>query len=137
MAVINASSMPNQLWAGGNRRPRARHPNLLTPAAPPATHGTNDSVGVVGQPWLMWPKPICPTPNADPCNSLAKLGMTWSPADWPWIYALADDPTRQLEAAVYHQWTDSRHFVTEVNLENKTFSFSNPSFQVSLYSMNS
>ena len=126
---LNASSLPNQLWAGGNRRPRARHPNLLTPATPPITNRTNDSVGVLGKPWLMWDKPICGTPTAGACNAAAKVGMVWRAQDWPWIYALADDPDRQLEAIVYHQWTDSRHFVTGVDLAKKTFSFSNPSFQ--------
>ena len=56
--------------------------------------------------------------------------MHWRASDDPWMRALVADPERQLEAVVYHQWTDSRHHVLAVDLVGRKFTFSNPSFQV-------
>ena len=52
VAALNASALPNQLWAMGNRRPRARHPNLLAQA-------DDGGLGVIEQPWMFWDKPLC------------------------------------------------------------------------------
>ena len=125
-AALNLSSLPNQLWVGGARRPRARHPNLLEPTE---AQGSSHVLGVVEQPWLLWDKPLCPTPTQQPCVGKARYGMHWRSSDDPVLHAVADDPSGQLEAVVYHPWTDSRHHVIGVDLDTRALHFSNPSLR--------
>eukprot|EP00038_Savillea_parva_P013237 m.7724 g.7724 ORF g.7724 m.7724 type:complete len:775 (+) comp2472_c0_seq1:60-2384(+) len=150
LALVKAGqAMPRQLWveapgAGpGNaqRRTRARHPNLY-----------DTSTGTVLEqfPYMYWASPLyscklspacgrgksctakgCNTTQCQQCTQSNKMGLRYDATqDGDFFTNLARSPTAisTLETVVYHGWTTSRHFVTDVRpAPSNAIMFQNPS----------
>ena len=94
----------NQLFVSGERRMRARSPNLGA--------------------YKIWKSPLCPlSPKHDNCSEYARYGFIYNDSDVPSEFR---NPSR-VEFVVYHGWTASRHHLKQVFSENRTVMFTNPS----------
>lgn len=142
---------PAQLWTGTSsdteyqssllrRATRARHPNLYDPTG----------MVVRSRPYIYWGSLICPMSNMSrtcrdgkactaagcdeavctSCNERNRFGLRWNRTDdalFEMLPAAVRKDGSGLQAVVYHGWTASRHYVSEIRLQGHALIFRNPS----------